>query len=110
MLDGREERDQTMSPGPDFSELCFLCVVSVVEIDPLGWQGGCNSPIIHFLGSSLQVQWKRKYASYLVVLAKVFIIPHWLTSGSYHPGPAIGQWVYNALINEETNHITHKLD
>ena len=80
LLDGREECGQTMSPGSDFSELRFLCIVSVVRQPPL-WGGkvAVTALLSHLLGLSLQVQWERKYASYLVDLAEVFIMSHWLS-------------------------------
>lgn len=94
MLDGREERDQTMSPGPDFSGALLPCVVSVVD-RPLVGKVAVTALLSHFLGSSLQVQWKRKYASYLVVRKSFYHITLAHFGSSYHPGPAIGQWVYN---------------
>ena len=69
-----------MSPGPGFSELCFLYVGSLMRwLPPWVSKMAATALLPHFLGSGLQVQWKILYASYPIVLAKVFIVSHWLS-------------------------------
>ena len=113
LLDGREECGQTVSPGPDFSELRFLCIVSVVRQPPL-WVGkvACNSPIITSSRFKTSSTVEKKICLLSSIPSKSFYHVTLAQFGSpYHPGSVIGQWVYNALISwKQTTHLLLKLD
>ena len=88
------------------------CCVCHEIASPLGWQGGCNSPIITFSTFKASSTVEKKICLLSTSPTKSFYHVTLAQFGScFHPGSAIGQWVYNALISwKQTIHVLLKLD